>query len=45
MAVLAPVTIAASLLAGLLGPVAVLAYAAVISLPVWIAGSFLDCRQ
>ena len=35
---LGAVTVAASLLAGLLGPLAIAAYAAVISLPVWVAG-------
>lgn len=37
MAVLGPVTVGASFLAGLLGPVAIALYAAVLSLPVWIA--------
>ena len=34
---LGAVTVAASLVAGLLGPVAIAAYAAVLSVPVWIA--------
>ena len=34
---LGAVTVAASLVAGLLGPVAIAVYAAVLSLPVWIA--------
>ena len=36
-AVLAPATIASSLFAGLFGPLAIAIYAAVISMPVWIA--------
>ena len=36
-AVLASVTIVAALFAGLLGPLAIAIYAAVISMPVWIA--------
>ena len=38
---LGAVTVAAPLLAGLLGPLAIAVYAAVISLPVWIAGWWL----
>ena len=38
---LGAVTVAASLLAGLLGPLAIAVYAAVISLPVWVAGWWL----
>ena len=38
---LGAVTALASLVAGLLGPLAIAVYAAVISLPVWIAGSWL----
>ena len=45
MAVLAVVTVAASLVAGLLGPVAIVIYALVISLPVWLAGFFLPRRN
>ena len=40
-AVLAPVTAAASLFAGLLGPVAIAVYALVISGPAWILYAFL----
>ena len=45
MAVLAVVTVAASLVAGLLGPVAIVIYAIVISLPVWLAGFLLRRRN
>ncbi|MDE0082489.1 MAG: hypothetical protein OXT72_07565 [Gammaproteobacteria bacterium] len=38
---LGAVTVAASLVAGLLGPVAILLYAVVLSLPVWAAGWWL----
>ncbi len=38
---LGAVTVLASLVAGLLGPLAIAVYAAVISLPVWIAWSWL----
>ena len=41
---LGAVTVAASLMAGLLGPVAVAAYAVVLSLPVWLAGGWLARR-
>ncbi len=41
MAVLAVATVAATLIAGLLGPAAIIIYALVISLPVWLAGSLL----
>ena len=34
---LGAVTVAASLVAGLLGPIAIAVYAAVLSLPVWLA--------
>ncbi len=40
-AVLAPFTAVASLFAGLLGPVAILAYALVLSAPAWIIYAFL----
>ena len=42
---LGAVTVAASLVAGLLGPVAILAYALVLSAPVWIAGWWLARRS
>ena len=42
---LGAVTVVASLLAGLLGPLAIAVYAAVISLPVWIAGWWLAHRS
>ena len=38
---LGAVTVAASLVAGLLGPVAILIYAVILSLPVWTAGWWL----
>ena len=38
---LGAVTVAASLVAGLLGPVAILLYAVILSLPVWTAGWWL----
>ena len=38
---LGAVTVAAALVAGLLGPAAVAAYAVVLSLPVWLAGGWL----
>ena len=41
---LGAVTVAASLVAGLLGPVAIAVYAAVLSLPVWIAWWWLARR-
>ena len=41
---LGAVTVAASLVAGLLGPVAIAVYAAVLSLPVWIACWWLKRR-
>ena len=43
-AVLAPATVAASLLAGLLGPLAIAVCAAVLSAPVWIAVAVLRRR-
>ena len=45
VAVLAPATVAASLLAGLLGPVAIAIYAVLLSLPVWIAVAVLRRRR
>ena len=44
-AVLAPFTAVASLFAGLLGPVAILAYALVLSAPAWIIYAFLRRGQ
>ena len=44
-AVLAPATVAASLLAGLLGPLAIAVYAVILSLPVWIAVAVLRRRR
>ena len=44
-AALAPATIVSSLFAGLLGPVAIALYAAVISMPVWIAAKWLVQRR
>ncbi len=41
-AVLGPATVAASLLAGLLGPLAIAIYAALFSGPVWIAVAILS---
>ncbi len=41
MAVLAAATVAATLVAGLLGPAAILIYALVLSLPAWLAAFFL----
>ena len=41
---LGAVTVAASLVAGLLGPIAIAVYAAVLSLPVWIAWWWLARR-
>lgn len=43
-AVLAPATVAASLVAGLLGPLAIAIYAVILSLPVWIAVAVLRRR-
>ena len=43
-AVLAPATVAASLVAGLLGPLAIATYAVILSLPVWIAVAVLRRR-
>ena len=40
-AVLAPATVAALLVAGLLGPLAIAIYAVILSLPVWIAVALL----
>ena len=45
MAVLAVVTVASTLVAGLLGPVAVVIYALVISLPAWLAVLLLRPRR
>ena len=44
-AVLAPATVAASLLAGLLGPLAIATYAVILSLPIWIALAVLRRRR
>ena len=44
-AVLAPATIAASLFAGLFGPLVIAGYSAVISLPAWIAARLLVQRR
>ena len=41
---LGAVTVAASLVAGLLGPVAIAVYAVVLSLPVWLAWWWLVLR-
>ena len=41
MAVLAAATVAATLVAGLLGPAAILIYALVLSLPAWLAALLL----
>ena len=43
-AVLAPATVAAALVAGLLGPLAIAIYAVILSLPVWIAVAVLRRR-
>ena len=43
--VLGVVTVAASLVAGLLGPIAIAAYAVILSLPVWVAGWWLNRRH
>ena len=40
--VLGVVTVAASLVAGLLGPLAIAVYAVILSLPVWVAGWWLN---
>ena len=45
MGVLAPVTIWASLFAGLLGPIAIVLYAGILSLPAWIAAIVLRSRE
>ena len=45
IAVLAPATVAASLVAGLLGPLAIAIYAVILSLPVWIAVGVLRRRR
>ena len=45
MGVLAPVTIWASLFAGLLGPIAIALYAGISSLPVWIAALALRSQE
>ncbi len=44
-AVLAPATVAAALVAGLLGPLAIAFYAVILSLPVWIAVAVLRRRR
>ena len=44
-ALLAPATVAASLVAGLLGPLAIAIYAVILSLPVWIAVAVLRRRR
>ena len=44
-AVLAPATVTASLVAGLLGPLAIAVYAVILSLPVWIAVVVLRRRR
>ena len=43
--VLGAVTVAASLVAGLLGPIAIAVYAVISSLPVWAAGWWLNRRS
>lgn len=43
--VLAPATVAASLVAGLLGPLAIATYAVILSLPVWTAVVLRRDRQ
>ena len=43
--VLGVVTVAASLVAGLLGPLAIAVYAVILSLPVWVAGWWLNRRS
>ena len=43
--VLGVVTVAASLVAGLLGPIAIAIYAVILSLPVWVAGWWLTRRS
>ena len=43
--VLGVVTVAASLVAGLLGPLAIAIYAVILSLPVWVAGWWLNRRS
>ncbi len=45
MAVLGPVTVAAALFAGLLGPAAIALYAVALSLPAWIAAGVLRRRR
>ena len=45
MAVLAVVTVAATLIAGLLGPAAIVIYALVLSLPAWLAALLLLLRR
>ena len=42
---LGAVTVAASLVAGLLGPIAIAAYAVVLSLPIWVAVWWLNRRS
>ena len=44
MAVLAVATVAATLVAGLLGPPAIVIYAAILSLPAWLAAVLLPRR-
>ena len=45
MAVLSVVTVAATLVAGLLGPAAIVIYALALSLPVWLAALLLPRRE
>ena len=45
VAVLAPLSLVATLFAGLLGPVAIAIATAVLSLPVWIAAALLSRRK
>lgn len=44
-AVLAPITAAASIVAGLLGPIGIAVYAAVLSLPAWLLYAVLRWRM
>ena len=45
MAVLSVVTVVATLVAGLLGPAAIVIYALILSLPVWLAALLLPRRE
>ena len=45
MAVLSVVTVVATLVAGLLGPAAIVIYALILSLPVWLAALLLPRRS